>query len=149
MMYVTRRHSISAAHRLFEYNGRCERLHGHNYRVDITVAANALNSQGMVLDFGDVKKILCSVLDEAWDHRTLLYDKDPLCRQLMELTDDGAVCPVPFNPTAENMAVWLGTRLLPEALHRAGLKDVCVTMVTVFETDNNSATWSRHEQPAG
>ncbi len=148
MMHVTRRHTISAAHRLFEYNGRCERLHGHNYRIEITVGADSLNRLGMVIDFGDVKKVLCGALDAAWDHRTLLYDRDPLCRQLMEITGDGSVCPVPFNPTAENMAAWLGTELFPAELARAGFSNARVCAVTVCETDGNSATWSlSHDGP--
>lgn len=143
MMQVTRRHRISAAHRLYEYNGRCERLHGHNYKIEISVTASTLNHLGMILDFGQVKGVLGEALDTAWDHRTLLYDKDPLCAQLEELTKDGTVCPVPFNPTAENMACHLGTVLFPEALKKAGIGGVTVSSVTVYETDNNSATWSR------
>ncbi|MDO5537254.1 MAG: 6-carboxytetrahydropterin synthase [Desulfovibrionaceae bacterium] len=145
MMHVTRRHTISAAHRLYEYNGQCERLHGHNYKIEITVSAENLNRLGMVLDFGLVKKILCGALDAAWDHRTLLYDRDPLCAEMQALLHDGAICPVPFNPTAENMATHLATVLFPAELARAGLTNVLVTAVTVYETDNNSATWSLDE----
>ncbi len=148
-MQVTRRHTISTAHRLFEYNGRCERLHGHNYRIDISLTADSTNHLGMVIDFGDVKRVLCTALDAEWDHRTLLYDKDPLCLQLMELTGDGCVCPVPFNPTAENMAAYLATVLFPAELAKAGLDSVRISGVTVFETDGNSATWSPdHDGPA-
>ena len=113
MMYITRQHTISAAHRLFEYGGRCERLHGHNYKICLTLAAGSLNELGMVLDFGDVKKLLFSALDEAWDHKTLLFSKDPLLLALEPILQDGSLCSVPFNPTAENIARWI-TEQIPE-----------------------------------
>ena len=144
MMYITRQHTISAAHRLFEYGGRCERLHGHNYKICLTLAAASLNELGMVLDFGDVKKLLFSALDEAWDHKTLLFSKDPLFLALEPILQDGSLCPVPFNPTAENMAAYLATTFFPELLRSAGIDaQVCVHAVTVYETDNNCATWQR------
>ncbi len=142
-MLITRRHCIASAHRLYQYGGRCERLHGHNYRIELSLSAEELDEEGMVADFGEVKRLLCGELDEAWDHRTLLYDQDPLCAQLRDVLPDGSLCPVPFNPTAENMAAHLGRVLFPKALERAGLAGrVRVAQVTVYETDNNSATWS-------
>ena len=51
MMEITREHVISAAHRLYEYGGRCERLHGHNYRILVTLTADRMNELGMVVDF--------------------------------------------------------------------------------------------------
>lgn len=143
MIHITCRHSIAIAHRIFEYDGSCERLHGHNYRIEIDISAGKLDSLGMIADFRLVKKTLYQALDEAWDHRTLLQDKDPLCTPLQKLLTDGSVCPVPFNPTAENMAAYLATRLFPDALAKAGMDDLTVCSVTVYETDKNSATWTR------
>ncbi|MBQ1421123.1 MAG: 6-carboxytetrahydropterin synthase [Desulfovibrio sp.] len=142
MISITREHVIAAAHRLFDYCGRCERLHGHNYRIRVTLTASAMNSLGMVVDFADVKKVLFGALDEAWDHRTLLFSEDPLCGHLQSVLDDDSLRPVPFNPTAENMAAHLGTALFPEAMARAGMEGVAVAAVTVYETDTSWATWS-------
>ncbi|MDO4839463.1 MAG: 6-carboxytetrahydropterin synthase [Desulfovibrionaceae bacterium] len=142
MIHITCRHSIAIAHRIFEYDGSCERLHGHNYRIEIGISAGALDSLGMIADFRVVKKTLYQALDEAWDHRTLLQDKDPLCASLQKILTDGSVCPVPFNPTAENMAAYLATSLFPDALEKAGMGTLKVCFVTVFETDKNSATWT-------
>ncbi len=142
MIHITCRHSIAIAHRIFEYDGSCERLHGHNYRIEIGISAGALDSLGMIADFRVVKKTLYQALDEAWDHRTLLQDKDPLCASLQKILTDGSVCPVPFNPTAENMAAYLATRLFPDALEKADMGTLKVCFVTVFETDKNSATWT-------
>ena len=142
MIEITREHTIAAAHRLYEYGGRCERLHGHNYRIRVTLISERLNELGMVADFVDVKRILFGALDEAWDHRTLLFAEDPLCAHLSAVLDDDSLRAVPFNPTAENMAAYLAEDLFPRAMAAAGMKDVRVSAVTVFETDHSLARWT-------
>ncbi|MBQ7617863.1 MAG: 6-carboxytetrahydropterin synthase [Desulfovibrio sp.] len=142
MLSVTSRHYLCAAHRLYDYNGSCERLHGHNYLIELTIRGEKLNAQGMVIDFAIIKKILLSALDENWDHRTLLYDQDPLCSKLGALLDDGSVAPVPFNPTAENIAQYLGQNFFPRLLKEKNFLGLEVVSVTVFETAKNSATWT-------
>ena len=135
MMHITRKHEISTAHRIYEHSGKCERLHGHNYTILLTLSAHKLDHLGMILDFGEVKRLLFGALDEAWDHRTLLYDIDPLVEQLTVLKEDESLVAVPFNPTAENMAAYLGTTFFPKILEKHDIdKDVFVSSVTVFET---------------
>lgn len=142
MMHITRKHVISTAHRIYEHNGKCERLHGHNYVILIRLSAASLDNLGMIIDFGEVKRLLCGALDEAWDHRTVLYDIDPLAKQLSVLEEDGSLVAVPFNPTAENMATYLGTDFFPKILRENGVDErVFVSSVTVFETEKSSATW--------
>lgn len=143
MMEISREHSIAVAHRLYEYGGRCERLHGHNYRIRVTLTARQLDGLGMVADFVDVKKVLFGALEREWDHHTLLFAEDPLCGQLAAILDDDSVRPVPFNPTAENMAAHLATVLFPAAMAQEGFEGVEIVAVTVWETDNSSATWRR------
>ena len=143
MLQITRKHVFAAAHRLYDYEGQCERLHGHNYRVEVTLSAAALNRLGMVMDFAEVKEVLFGALDACWDHRTLLFERDPLCGSLGALLADGSICPVPFNPTAENMAAYLGENLFPEVMRRRGLDGVRLDAVTVHETDHSAARWSR------
>ncbi|MBQ7456245.1 MAG: 6-carboxytetrahydropterin synthase [Desulfovibrio sp.] len=146
MITITRHHTFSAAHRLYHYTGQCEQLHGHNYDVDIRLscdANDALDAQGMVLDFAQMKSVLCAALDRMWDHKTLLYDRDPLAKSLANLLQDDSVCSVPFNPTAENMATYLGREFFPRILQQAGISHLIVLAVTVFETANNSATWEK------
>ena len=142
MITVTKKHTISTAHRIYDYNGQCERLHGHNYQIVLTISAPSLNNLGMVIDFADIKTKIISALDQAWDHKTLLYEKDPLCDKLLQILDDGSVLPCPFNPTAENMAAYLGDNFFPKIIAKyfpnQGLE---VKTVTVFETQDNLATW--------
>ncbi|MEA2101966.1 MAG: 6-carboxytetrahydropterin synthase QueD [Thermodesulfobacteriota bacterium] len=79
--------SFSAAHRLVGYKGNCERLHGHNYRVEIIVGSQTLDKMGIVMDFRRLKSLLKKTLDEM-DHR-FLNDLDAFSEQ---------------NPSAENIA---------------------------------------------
>ncbi|MBO4313331.1 MAG: 6-carboxytetrahydropterin synthase, partial [Desulfovibrio sp.] len=69
---------------------------------------------------------------------------DPLCAQLAAILDDGSIRPVPFNPTAENMAAWLGETFFPAVMRRAGMDArVRPAAVRVHETDGSCALWSR------
>ena len=62
--------NFAAAHRLREYEGKCAALHGHNFKVEVTVAAVKLNELGMALDFGQIKEALARVLEQL-DHSYL------------------------------------------------------------------------------
>lgn len=103
---ATRYHDFSAGHRVHGHESKCAHLHGHNYRVTFTVEAEKLDSVGRVVDFGVIKSMLCQWLEETWDHKFLVWEKDHLATSLWELDPEG-VRFTPFNPTAENMAEFL------------------------------------------
>jgi len=110
--------AFAAAHYLTKYHGKCERLHGHNYRVRVYAQGRRLDEGGMLLDFGVLKKALKEVLS-GLDHTLLnenpAYDKT--------------------EPSAELIARYIYEKLsekLPEAP---------VSMVEVFETDKNLAAY--------
>lgn len=85
MYYVKKRLEISAAHRLdLSYESKCSKLHGHNWIVTIECRSKELNSDGMVVDFTHIKRLISEVLDHA-----VLNDV------------------LPVNPTAENLARWI------------------------------------------
>ena len=93
---------MAYAHRLLNYKGKCENLHGHNGIVEITLKAAKLNHEKMVMDFTDLGKTIKSWLDENMDHKVILCKADPLAKVLRSrgqscfLTAD--------NPTAETFA---------------------------------------------
>ena len=119
MYELTVEREFPAAHYLREYDGDCARMHGHNYRVQITVRGEQLDEAGMLIDFGDLKQLCDSVIDEL-DHR---------CLNELAPFDE-------INPTSENLA-----RYLYETI-RDGLPDsVSVQRVTVFESARSSATY--------
>jgi 6-pyruvoyltetrahydropterin/6-carboxytetrahydropterin synthase len=157
MIRVERYHDISCGHRVFGHEGKCQHLHGHNYRIRFVceainedeVAASfvapktypqrdgGLDALGRVIDFGVIKSRLCAWVEDTWDHRMLLWSRDPLLGQLKEF--DRMVVSVPFNPTAENIARYLVLNVGPELLAGLGVR---LVSVTVEETRKCSATFS-------
>ena len=115
---------FAAAHRLREYDGNCENLHGHNWRVQVALEADGLDRLGMVIDFRDVKSVIREVLAE-FDH-TYLNDLDQFRTQ---------------NPTTENVA-----RILYEELSRRFPDRVRVGRVTAWESDHCGATYRQSER---
>jgi 6-pyruvoyltetrahydropterin/6-carboxytetrahydropterin synthase len=100
MYIVTKVLKFCAAHRLYKYDGCCNNIHGHNYRVDVQIKCRALNQLGMVIDFGEIKEKLQTILDFQYDHKLILFKDDPMVKHFQSLTP---VCIFPKNPTAENM----------------------------------------------
>ncbi len=119
-MYELRVESqFAAAHNLRGYKGECERLHGHNWRVDVHLAAEELDELGMVMDFRDVKGLLNDILSEL-DH-TYLNEVKPFDEQ---------------NPTTENLCRYVAGRL------GASLPDrVRVQRVTCWESEKCGSSY--------
>jgi 6-pyruvoyltetrahydropterin/6-carboxytetrahydropterin synthase len=111
---------FGAAHYLREYKGKCERLHGHNWKLDIYLTADALNDDSMVIDFVEAKAVVGRVLDR-YDHYHL-NEVPPFDK---------------VNPTSENIARVIADQvqdLLPEGVR--------VSRVTAWESDRCGATWT-------
>lgn len=90
--------NFEAAHRLSNYSGKCNALHGHNWKVEITANVKKLDSKGMVFDFTQLKRIL-----ECFDHKVLLknnIENKKICSSLPKEW----ICWLSFEPTAENIA---------------------------------------------
>ena len=122
MYEVTVETSFSAAHNLREYKGKCEALHGHNWKIEITVAAEDLDRLGMVIDFVELKRAAREVID-ALDH-TYLNENPPFDS---------------LNPSSEHIARYIFAevdRRLPQAGPR-------IASVRVWESATSSATFTR------
>ena len=112
---------FSAAHNLRHYKGKCERLHGHNWRVDLRLAGSRLNKEGMLLDFVEVKRILDEVL-APFDH-AYLNEVPPLDR---------------LDPSSENMA-----RIIAEGVAKRVPRGIRVASVTCWESTRCAATYRK------
>ena len=138
-----RYHDISVGHRVHGQGGKCEHLHGHNYRIHFKVQSDdgftPTDEVGRVLDFSAIKSKLCMWLEEHWDHKFLIWEDDPWRLALAELDPRGVVW-TSFNPTAENMAEFLCLVIGPERLAGTGVE---LVEVRIEETRKCSATYAR------
>lgn len=111
---------FSAAHQLRGYKGKCEELHGHNWRVQVTVSSDKVNETGMVIDFHELKAIAGEVI-ASLDHAFL--------NEVFPFTE--------INPSSENIAKWIY-----ESIKKRIRKKKCnLSSVTVWENETSSATY--------
>lgn len=101
---ATKEVTFDAAHRLSFHKGKCYNLHGHTYKLCLTLACEDLEKD-MVLDFYEIKKILNEVV-ERYDHTTILYEGDATNYELFDTMSKLGlrVMLFPYEPTVENMA---------------------------------------------
>ncbi len=111
---------FSAAHRLENFYGKCEALHGHNWKVEVQVSGSRLDEAGLVLDFGVLKALTTEVLEEL-DHTYL--NEHPAFRTR--------------NPSSENIARYLAEHLQTR-LHDRGVR---VSRVSVWESESACAAY--------
>jgi 6-pyruvoyltetrahydropterin/6-carboxytetrahydropterin synthase len=126
MAFLTaqRYHDFSYGHRVVGHESKCANLHGHNGRVTFFCEADALDSVGRVIDFSVIKEKLCMWVEDNWDHKMLVFYQDPMALTLQEL--DTTVVVLPFNPTAENLALYLLEVVGPRELKGTGVELVNV-----------------------
>ena len=120
MYEITVEASFSSAHQLREYKGSCENLHGHNWRLEVTLGSKELDSLGMVVDFRVIKGRVEAIVEEL-DHK-FLNEVPPF--------DE-------INPTAENISKYVYKRLSGD-IGRAG---VSVVRVKVWESEKAAAAY--------
>ncbi len=125
---------LAYGHRLLNYKGKCENLHGHNGVVEVTLKAAKLNHEKMVMDFAKLSKKIKTWLDGNLDHKVILARADPLA---YVLKNQGQACFLTAdNPTAETLA-----KLIFKTASR-GLK-LPVAEVVFWETPSSMASYSK------
>jgi len=122
MYQITIETHFSSAHRLRNYNGECERLHGHNWKVQISVASDVLSDLGMVMDFKDIKSNVKPLIGKL-DHQ-YLNDIPPFTE---------------INPTTENISKYL----FDEFSKLINTDQIKVTKVEIWESTTSSASYTR------
>ena len=123
---------ISAAHVLHRYPGACERVHGHNFKVEVEVAGSELDGVGMAIDFYELERLTQEIL-APFDHQ-LLNDVAPFDK---------------VNPTAEHIAAHVYARLGEVLEARPGdPPPVRVCAVTVRENDRYAVRYSEEDEPS-
>ena len=124
MYEVTVEDTFSSGHYLRNYRGKCEKPHGHNYRVRVTLSGEELDQAGLLLDFKDLKEVLRPVVNYL-DHQ-MMNELEPFTN---------------LNPSAENIAKYFFDRtnehLKDKTNGRVRVKDI-----TIWETDTTTARYS-------
>lgn len=132
MYSVSKSVSFCYGHRLLNYQGKCQHLHGHNARAVITLEGEALDERGMVEDFTRVKELVWEWVDREIDHTLLLHRDDPVLPVLRKAGE--RVMVLDENPTAEVIA-----RMIFDYVKGKGFP---VVDVTLWETDTSYARYS-------
>ena len=136
MYRVSKSVSFCYGHRLLNYRGKCQHLHGHNARAVITLQSDTLDERGMVEDFSELKRLVWEWLDSEIDHTLLLHKDDPI---LPLLQDSGErVRVTQENPTAEVIA-----KMIYEYVAAKGFP---VTDVKLWETETSYASYSNNRK---
>ncbi len=135
-MKIKKIFKAEVAHRLTSsYSKRCQSYHGHSYTFELELSSSTFNKDAMLLDFGELKKVMFNFMD-AFDHSMILNSEDPFTPAMVAIMEQGNMryMVVPYNPTAEKMA----EHIFQVAIHE-GLP---ISAVKVNETLTGQATWT-------
>jgi 6-pyruvoyltetrahydropterin/6-carboxytetrahydropterin synthase len=139
---ITKQFSFETGHALYGYDGKCKNVHGHSYKLSVTVIGTPITDRshvkfGMVIDFTDLKKIVKEEIVDQFDHATVFNQTTPHVELAHELATRGHhVILVDYQPTSENMVVDFAQRIkkrLPDGIELHSLK--------LQETESSFAEW--------
>lgn len=139
---ITKIFSFETGHALYGYDGKCRNVHGHSYKLSVTVIGRPIDDKnnvkfGMVIDFSDLKKIVQEEIVDVFDHATVFNKNTPHVELAKELQDRGhSVLLVDYQPTSEMMVIDFSEKIqdrLPQNISLHSLK--------LQETESSFAEW--------
>ena len=139
---ITKKFNFETGHALYGYDGKCKNVHGHSYKLSVTVIGTPFSDTnnvkyGMVIDFKDLKDIVESEIVDVFDHATVFNKNTPHIELAKELKDRGHnVILVEYQPTSEMMIIDFAKKIknrLPENIELHSLK--------LRETETSHAEW--------
>lgn len=144
---ITKQFSFETGHALYGYDGKCKNVHGHSYKLSVTVVGNPINDNsnvkyGMVIDFSDLKKIVKTEIVDVFDHATVFNRNTPHVELAKELQDRGHnVLLVDYQPTSEMMVIDFAAKIkkyLPTniQLHSVKLQETDTSFAEWYASDN-------------
>jgi 6-pyruvoyltetrahydropterin/6-carboxytetrahydropterin synthase len=144
---ITKQFSFETGHALYGYDGKCRNVHGHSYRLSVTVFGRPINDAshvkyGMVIDFSDLKKIVKEEIVDVFDHATVFNKNTPHVELAKELQDRGHnVLLVNYQPTSEMMVIDFAEKIkarLPKniLLHSLKLQETATSYAEWFASEN-------------
>jgi 6-pyruvoyltetrahydropterin/6-carboxytetrahydropterin synthase len=143
---ITKQFNFETGHALYGYDGKCRNVHGHSYKLSVTVIGSPITETsnvklGMVIDFSDLKKIVKEEIVDQFDHATVFNKNTPHVELAKELVDRGHnVILANYQPTSENMVIDFAVKI------KARLpKNVKLHSLKLQETDSSFAEWFASE----
>ncbi len=148
-MQVTKEIEWDMGHRVLNHKSKCNSLHGHRYKAEICLEGNLIgeegsSSNGMVIDFGDIKSIATTVIHDVLDHAFMVWEQDELLIKFYADNPQLKHLIVPFTPTAENVSMWIFKQLDDKYVDSFNTK-LRLKAIRLWETPTSSATYSRED----
>lgn len=144
MIKITKTIEWEMGHRIPNHDSKCRNLHGHHYKLDLSLSGpinsdKGSSSEGMVIDFGEIKKLLLTTIYDALDHSFMIYEHDNVMRSFFKNYDheNFKVIIVPFIPSVENISQWSYNQiihLIPQSLN--------IENIRVYETPSSWADFT-------
>ncbi len=138
---ITKKFDFEMAHALWNYDGACKNIHGHSYKLFVTVRGEPLQDDnnaknGMVMDFGELKKIVNKAVINRFDHCVVVSNKAPhdFLTQVEQMFDKYEL--TPFQPTSENLLLYFA-----EILKKKLPQEVELVKLQLYETETSYAEW--------
>jgi 6-pyruvoyltetrahydropterin/6-carboxytetrahydropterin synthase len=130
MISITKTFTFEAAHKISNYQGSCRNVHGHSYKLWVTIGAEHLGEDDMVFDFKLLKELVkCKIIDKL-DHALILKKNHENMHLFKDFTDKFFY--METEPTAERMVEWMGGQLQPHLP-----KHVFLAKIVLYETENS------------
>lgn len=145
---ITKEFTFETGHALYGYDGKCRNVHGHSYKLSVTVIGTPIQEEGhkklgMVIDFGDLKQIVKEEVVDPFDHATVFNRNTPHVDLASTLEKSGhKVILADYQPTSENMVIDFAGKIrarLPESLELHSLQ--------LRETGTAYAEWHASDNP--
>lgn len=144
---ITKQFNFETGHALYGYDGKCKNVHGHSYKLSVTVIGKPITDKtnvkyGMVIDFSDLKRIVKEEIVDLFDHATVFNENTPHIELANELKLRGHhVILVDYQPTSENMVIDFAKKIksrLPEniSLFSLRLQETETSYAEWFQSDN-------------
>jgi 6-pyruvoyltetrahydropterin/6-carboxytetrahydropterin synthase len=144
---ITKQFTFETGHALYGYDGKCKNVHGHSYKLSVTVIGQPITDTanvkyGMVIDFGDLKHIVKEEIVDIFDHATVFNKNTPHVELAAELSTRGHhVILVDYQPTSENMVIDFAGKIksrLPQGikLHSLKLQETETSYAEWYQSDN-------------
>ena len=138
---ITKQFNFETGHALYGYDGKCKNVHGHSYKLSVTVSGKPIKDNthvkfGMVIDFSDLKKIVNEEIVDVFDHATVFNLE--LAKELM--ARDHHVILVDYQPTSEMMVIDFA-----EKIAKRLPKNIKLHAIKLQETETSFAEWFASE----